>query len=336
MYRFCLLFLFLIPGCGPTQAQEILEGTIYSARDSSVVVGASIYYDGTNLGVSSNMDGKFTIKKEEGISAPLVISSLGYQTIALTNYKSYINKNLKIFLAESTESLGEVFLETDPWSRKKKLAIFKREFLGNTKESLQCRIMNEDAIQLVYVPSEDILLAFAEAPLKITNRFLGYEVNYNLQNFRIEFSTGESGFRLTQLVFYEGYSYFRELRKNVSKKFLKNRAQTYIGSSLHFMRSLASEELRENGFRIFYNKFEVPPYQYFHIQPKEQLTQIEVLKEELAILFNNLDQSLIVAKGTFIIDQWGNHSPPANVIFGGEMGHSRISKTLPLNFIPEK
>jgi hypothetical protein len=336
MFRYCLLFFTLIPDCGNAQTLEILEGTIYSGKDSTVVVGASIYFDGTNLGVSSNIDGKFSIKKGEGIAAPLVISSLGFQTIALHEFKAYINKSLKIYLAESTESLEAVFLETDPWSRKKKLAIFKRKFLGNTKETLQCKIINEDDIQLVYVPSKDILLAYAQVPLKITNRFLGYEVNYNLQNFKINFSTGESGFRLTRLVYYEGYSYFKELRKKPSKKIMSNREETYMGSSLHFMRSLADKKLSENGFRIFFDKFEVPPYQYFNIKPTGQATQIEVLRDELSILFNDLDQSLLATKGNFIIDQWGNHYPPANVIFGGEMSHSRISRTLPLNFMPEK
>ncbi len=238
-------------------------------------------------------------------------------------------------MAESTESLKEVFLETDPWSRKKKLAIFKREFLGNSKESLQCKIKNEDDIQLVYVPSKNILLAYAEVPLKIINRFLGYEVNYNLQNFRIDFSTGESGLRFSRIVYYEGYSYFKELRKKPSKKIMSNRAKTYRGSSLHFMRSLANKKLRENGFRIFFDKFEVPPYQYFNIKPTNQATQIEVLRDELSILFNDLDQSLLATKGNFIIDQWGNHYPPVNVIFGGEMSHSRMSRTLPLNFTTE-
>ncbi len=102
------------------------------------------------------------------------------------------------------------------------------------------------------------------------------------------------------------------------------------------MRSLANKKLHENGFRIFHEKFEVAPYQYFNIQPVGQVTTVDVLKEEISILYNNFYQSLLAAAGTFEIDQWGNHSPPAYVIFGGEMGHSRISRTLPLNFKAEK
>jgi hypothetical protein len=78
-----------------------------------------------------------------------------------------------IFLEESRETLGEVHLETDPWSRQKKLEIFKREFLGNTPMARQCRIKNEDKIRLRYIPSTETLVAYADEPIKIINKYLG-------------------------------------------------------------------------------------------------------------------------------------------------------------------
>lgn len=327
--------LFMILSCAVSNGQDLLQGKIYSAKDSTAIIGASIYFDGTNLGVSSDPDGNFEIRKNEGITATLIISSLGFQTKAVPNFNGRDPKNLKIYLAESTESLGEVFLETDPWSRKKKLNIFRREFLGNTPEALQCKIKNEEVLQLVYVPSKDILLAYADEPIEVVNRYLGFKVMYNLANFRVEFSTGDSGFRLTSLVYYEGYNFFQELKKKPRRKHLKNRSKTFHGSSLHFMRSLSAQQLSENKFQIFHNRFEVPPYKFFDLKTENNLTEIKMLTDELSILYKDIYQSMIVAEGTFYIDQWGNHTPPVNVIFGGEMGHSRLAKTLPLNYQPE-
>ncbi len=334
--RSFIFALFTILLSAGIQGQNVLQGTILSAKDSSAIAGASVYFDGTNLGDSSGPQGNFILRKAEGISSTLIISSLGYQTKVITSLDSFDTRNLKVYLTESTEFLEEVFLETDPWSRKKKLGIFKREFLGNTPEALQCKIKNEEVLQLVYVPSSDILLAYADEPLEVVNRYLGYEVKYNLENFRVEFSTGESGLHLPSLIYYEGYSFFQELKKKPRKKHLKNRTKTFHGSSLHFMRSLSAQQLSENKFQIFHNRFEIPPYRFFEISSENDLTRIKILTDELNILYNDIYQSVLVADDIFYIDQWGNHTPPVNVMFGGEMGHTRLAKTLPLNYNPEK
>lgn len=323
---FLLSFSYTIAG-----AQTYLSGQIFSAKDSTTLGGSSIYFDGTSIGVSADLDGKFRIKKDEGTTSHLIISSIGYHTRIITDHAGLEGKLLKIYLTESTEQLDEVYLEEDTWSRKKKLDYFRREFLGNTIEATKCRIKNEEAIRLIYVPSKDMLLAHAEEPIKVVNRHLGYEVDYNLENFKIEFSTGESGLRLVKLVYYEGYSFFEETSPLPKKKILRNREKAYKGSSLHFMRALSKKALRENGFKIFHEKFEVPPYEHIKVA-QGPLTEVVFITEQLSILYNNFDQSLIRADGKFYIDQWGNHTPPVMVLFGGDMGISRIARTLPVNF----
>ena len=43
-----------------------------------------------------------------------------------------------ILLKPSIESLDEVFLETDPWSREKKLRYFREWFLGSDYQEKKC------------------------------------------------------------------------------------------------------------------------------------------------------------------------------------------------------
>ncbi len=328
---FCFAILF-ITCLSLGYSQETIQGIVYNTKDSTGIAGASVYFDGTNIGVSTDLDGKFKITKNNGITSPLIISSLGFKTLVAPNIEFKTGATLKIYLKENTETLEEVFIETDPWTRKRKLGIFRREFLGNTYDAALTKIQNEEAIKLRYIPSKKIMVAYAEEPLVIINKHLGYKVRYNLENFKVEFSTGTSGLTLVHLVYYEGYLFFDELRKKPSKKQLKNREKTYQGSSLHFMRSLAYKKLHENEFRIFHEKFEVPPYKFFQIDNEGELTSIRILEKQLSILYKGIDQSLIVAQEVFHIDQWGNHSPPTNVIFGGEMGNSRIARTLPTNY----
>lgn len=320
---------FLLCGIS-TYGQTQLKGQVLSAVDSLPLPGASVYFDGTSLGVSTREDGTFQISANSNISSVLIIQALGFKTYFVQNPTA--SKELgRIFLMESQESLDEVHLETDPWSRQKKMEIFRREFLGKDKAALQCRITNEEVIKLRYIPSSQTLVAYADAPLKIVNRFLGYKVTYNLTDFKAEFSTA-TGLRHTTLVYYEGFSLFTEIKKKPSKRFLKNREATFKGSSLHFMRSLASSELSENGFRIFHKGFEVPPYAQFRITDHGEIKEVELLQEKLTIVFEPLVQSAIHSEGKFYIDVHGNYTPPQNVLFSGEMSKARTSGLLPLNY----
>ena len=330
IYNMKILLAWLICSCS-LQAQIPISGKVMSASDSLPIPGTSIYYDGTSIGVSSDLDGNFSIKTESKISSVLIINALGYQTRFFPN--PIESKELGIvFLEESQEFLEEVHLETDPWSREKKLRIFRREFLGNTPLALQSKIENEEVLSLRYIPSTETLVAFADKPLKITNKYLGFKLTYTLTDFKAEFDSA-SGLQLTRLVYYEGYSFFEELRRKPTRRFLKNREKTYKGSSLHFMRALGSQQLAEQEFRIFHKGWEVLPYSYFEITPGVDNTKVELLEDKLTIVYGPLIQSSIQTEGKFSIDQNGNFTPPQNVLFSGEMSKSRIAEMLPLDYI---
>jgi hypothetical protein len=123
---------------------------VRSAVDSSAIVSASIYFDESTIGSIINKNGYFTIKITTATTNPLVISSLGYETLILEPSTLKKDQKFVFYLTESTEQLGAVLLETDPWSRNKKLTEFKKEFLGKTKNAERCTILNEEVLQLRY------------------------------------------------------------------------------------------------------------------------------------------------------------------------------------------
>ena len=67
---------------GTVHSQNKISGTVLSAEDSTAIIGASIYFDGTSIGVSSNQDGDFDISFMDNNSA-LIITSLGYEALVL-------------------------------------------------------------------------------------------------------------------------------------------------------------------------------------------------------------------------------------------------------------
>lgn len=313
-------------------SQEIVSGTVYSAKDSTRLAGVSVYFDGTSIGTVTNEQGIFRIEAFHSAEPLLVISFIGYKTKLLVPPSSGSKELPPVYLVEKQEELPEVLVENDPWSRERKLNIFRREFLGSSSDPGSLRIKNEEVLRLRYIPSVDMLVAQGTEPLILINRHLGYEVRYDLKTFEVQFQMSPGGLRLVHMVFYEGLSFFEELRKNPRKKFLKNRDLAYKGSSLHFMRSLKDGNLQENDFKIFHDKFEVPPYRYFDLQQKDDLRQVKLLTDKLVILYRDLIQSSLQATAPFYIDSFGNHAPPSVVVFGGDMGEKRIGELLPLDY----
>ncbi|MCC4211153.1 carboxypeptidase-like regulatory domain-containing protein [Leeuwenhoekiella parthenopeia] len=313
-------------------AQDRLSGYVYSAQDSTALADVSIYFDGTTLGTITNKDGHYSIAIQPGVKSALVISMLGYNPVYINNYQN-ISELPVVYLTESTEQLGEVFLETDPWSREHKMREFKREFLGGTEVSKNVKILNEEVIKLHYSASKKRLVAWATKPIQIENKYLGYVIDYELQDFYIDYEKSlKSDLNLVYMVYYAGTSFFRELKPKVPRRFKKHRDEAFEGSTLHFMRSLANQKLGEHGFRIFHKSFEVAPYQFFKLQQGEENIHVEQTAEQLSILFDNDQQSSITAKVPFQIDKFGNHFPPSGIIIGGAMGRRRLAMMLPQNY----
>ncbi len=324
----CVLLLMT---AATVNSQNRISGTVLSAEDSTAIIGASIYFDGTSIGVSSNQDGDFDISFMDNNSA-LIITSLGYEALVLD--ASEILKNpvdSKYYLPFKREELETVYLETDPWSRSRKLRHFRKEFLGRNYAIYNCKIINEDAIKLRYSPSEKTMKATAIEPLIIHNEYLGYAISYRLADFELGFQMN-GGLLLPYSTYFAGSAYFQPLEKKISRKVLRNRDRSYYGSSLHFMRSLYKHKLEENNFAIYYKRFQVPTYKFFNISEEGKSQKIELLTDELSILYDKTEQSAIVSKNAFTIDQFGNPSPPEAILLKGIMSEKRISELLPLDY----
>lgn len=326
-----LVFIFLLLSIS-LRAQKTYTGQILSAKDSTALQGVSIYFDGTSLGTTSNEKGFFKIQNTASNISPLIFRSIGYTTRTVPNISVFEDDNFPIvFLEESIDQLETVVLETDPWTREHKLRVFRREFLGKTEAATKSKIINEEVIKLKYSPSKGELIAFANEPIIIENKYLGYIIEYELMDFTVKYSTGSSGLQLVDFTFYEGSSFFKELKKKPKRRFLKHREEAFKGSLLQFMRALANKKLAEHNFRIFHERFEVPSYKYFDIQPKEDFTLIKMLTKELSILYED-QQSAIIYKNPFYIDEFGNFTPTRAFSISGFMGQSRIANLLPSNY----
>lgn len=314
---------------------QTINGNLFDKENNEPLIGASVYIDGTTIGTISDFEGYFELDLKETKNTQLIVSFLGYETKIFQINSTEIPK--KIHLKTNQNQLDVVTIEPDNWSRERKLRIFKSEFLGKSDITKHCKIINEKDITIIYKASNNTLIAYADKPIIIKNKFLGYEIYYNLEDFEIEFSYDIMGLVHPHKIYFTGTSFFSELNKKAKKKITNNRIKVYKGSLTHFMRALSNFELTENDFGIYYKRLPVSPYKYFTINKKDSETEVKILKEKLSVLYNQFDQSSIQfseGHNYFMIDNLGNHSPPNSLIFRGDFGKKRVSNMLPLNYSP--
>ncbi|TYB78528.1 carboxypeptidase-like regulatory domain-containing protein [Bizionia myxarmorum] len=320
-----------------TYSQEI-SGVIFDSNTNQPIEGASVYFDNTTVGTISNEEGLFNIQKPTAVSSPLVISFLGYKKQVISDYSG--NEKLSILLVEDISALNEVYLVSkDSWSRERKMKDFKAYFLGSTRNALSCKILNEDAIRLHFIESQNKLVATASVPLIIMNENLKYQIQYDLQDFEIDYNYQmELDYYYASSVYYAGTMFYTS--QSNSRKYIRHRIKAYKGSVLHFMRSLLKEELKANKFILLFNGQEVQAENFISVSNTDNPSMFQVqLHEPLTVVSeNDIEKNSVVTSNEtyFYLDRNGNHMPADALIFKGYFGDNRVGDALPLDYWPEE
>ena len=221
-------------------SQIQIEGKVIS-NTNEPLEGASVYFNNTTIGTITNSKGKFNLKIKEG-SYTLVISFLGFKTQQLLINSEQKLQQITIKLEEDNNMLNEVVIKKIVYDEnwKYNLARFKQAFLGRTKLANECKIVNEKDLYFEYNHKTNTLSAHSKKPLRIKHLGLGYIINYDLIDFTLQ----------NYQLFFSGYAKYENLKNSIKKKWKRNRLEAYNGSQMHFLRSLASKRLKEDGFIV--------------------------------------------------------------------------------------
>ena len=320
-------------------AQNI-TGTVTDSKSGQPIESAAIYFDNTTIGTTTDEKGRFSIPISPQIKSPLIISFLGYKDVIISQYSK--DQYLNISMKEAIDHLDEVFISYDDGlTRRQKLRVFRREFLGQSKFGSSCRILNEKDILLKYDKKNSKLYASASKPIKVENKKLKYLVNYDLIDFEVTFSyvkPEENKFDVYAMYF-TGTTFYKDISGRKTTKSNKLRKEVYHGSIQHFMRALYDEDIEAEGYRIYKKGAIVKTWDYISIDPVEgsEIKQVTI-NVPINIIFKNdleLTSKLQVTNKTFFIDKYGNYSPVEEVLFSGKMGTQRIGDALPSDYKPE-
>lgn len=321
-YIFCFLFY------GSLYAQSV-SGIVYDGVTKEPLLGASVYFEGTTIGGITNEQGKFSLYTEITSTSQLVVTYLGYTDVVLN---ASGKKPLTIYLLPKEESLDEVVVTATPlFTREQMLIAFRAQFLGRTKAGQSCKILNEDALRLRYNASKKQLIVSSNEILRVKNPYLGYEIRFRLYDCKISyFRKSLSPFDVQQS-YYAGTSFFIDEKKDV-RRYKKRRQEVYEGSSLHFMRTVATEKWDEEDFTIYKKGLPAYPKTHFIVSDTLGIKKVQ-LTDPVAILYDKKKRSDIRAKYThYTIDGFGNFYPPDALVFSGLMGQQRLGDALPLDY----
>ena len=259
-FTYLLMFACALPLA--TRAQLTIKGRILNQADTKPVANASVFLSNASVGNKTADNGTFLLGDVKPGKYDLVISIVGFDT-----YKQVVtveNSNIvlpDILIFPKTFALKAVTIKpkTDP-NRDYYYEIFKKEFLGESDLAKECKILNPEVLDFEYNDVKKVLTASSVDFLVIENHGLGYKLRYLLTNF-----TKNNSDEYQQSLHYEGSSFFENLEGTAAQKraWDRHRQEAYEGSPKHFLRAALSNQLDEQGFRVFqytiYQNPERPP-----------------------------------------------------------------------------
>jgi hypothetical protein len=248
-----LLALLTVSRLSAQSPGVTLSGSVRDSATGKPIPGVSVFLNSTSKGTVTHDDGTFVLYGIPPGRYQLIISAIGYATLAAEITTRHLPPSLKITLHTQASELAAVTVEPylkNGWKKWGKL--FWDNFIGTTPNAADCKILNKDALRFRYYLKSRKLTVSAVEPLIIVNKALGYNLEYRLESFSFDWNTN--------IISYYGYPFFREMPTDDSgrqQKWESNRRYAYLGSMMHFMRSLYQGHLQQDGF-IIEHEIQVP------------------------------------------------------------------------------
>jgi len=242
MLKILALLLLLIPGV--CLAQIKITGKVINTADQKPIANASVFLNNAIVGDKTADDGTFTLSNVKPGQYTFIVTAIGFETHSVTLMAGAANIVLAdMSLAPKTIMLQEVSIRPDP-NRQRNYDDFKRLLLGTSENAAQCKILNPDVVDVDFDPKTMILSASSNDDfIEFENNALGYLIRYKLTKFSYD---------AKGVFYYEGISVFQEMKGSNSqqRKWEKRRQAAYLGSSMHFLRSVITVQTDNEGFKV--------------------------------------------------------------------------------------
>lgn len=360
--RIYLIALLLF--CGSLHAQLLISGDVYDEAEKKPLEGAYVYIDGTTISASTDEKGHFRIAVAHKYNAPLIISYMGFETLRVEDPFQYVGRSIKVYMRMEATELDEVVITNKSlFTRAQMLKVFRQQFLGVTKAGESCRIENENDIYLYYDGQKHMLKAKCSKPIRIVNKYLKYNIFFNLAEFEVQYSRNSLDFFSMKQSFYAGSTSYTDVSKKGSAD--KKRKEAYLGSVTHLMHTIRNNDWDAQKFTLYVDKLPANPADYFTVSDTAGLTTVKINTRALEAnlpkvvakptlgklpeqpdytkvpvsILRNLDtrkqSGMNFQTDTFYIDENGLYQPIGALMFFGYMGSLKVGDMLPVDYVYE-
>lgn len=214
-YGYIILLLLL----GFSLNAQQVTGYVYD-KAGDPLPGAMVYLDGTTFSANTDNEGYFVLNTGTRNTGTLVASFLGFVTARVDNPFEY-GKPIKIVLEENAVEIQEVVIDAKTtFTRKQMLKAFREHFIGKSSVASSCKIENEDDIKLYYNSNTYTLHAEAKKPLRIKNKQLEYDVQFDLVAFDVQYRSKTLDMAKTKGSFLRGQRFLKTFLKTA--RLIKN------------------------------------------------------------------------------------------------------------------
>jgi hypothetical protein len=252
-------------------AQPSIKGKVVSAESNQPIAGASVFISNTSRGTVTNTTGEFSLNDIPAGTHELVVSFVGFETFVKSFNPNELPMNINIKMKLKVKELEGVTVapfEKDGWAKWGR--VFMENFIGTTGNADNCKIINYKTIRFRFSKKDNILTAVAAEPLIIQNKSLGYSIQYQLEDFEINYKENSMA--------YYGYPLFEEM-KGGKKKWKLARQKAYLGSVNHFIRCVYDNSLAKEGFDVKRLR-KVPNYEKERVKTIYKVIQKNVLDKK--------------------------------------------------------
>ena len=359
-----LFFCFVVE----SNAQGItVTGQVRDSSTGTPLQFANVFVNNTTINTVTDKEGKYSLSGISPGTYELVVSYVGYFTLNRKIELQSANNPILDFSLEPKEDDLEEIDVTSRMDKKwgKQLKRFEKVFIGNPQDSIAgaAKIINPWVLDFGEGKTSGgprYFYATAQEPIQIENTALGYQIIYDL----LDFKQTRNGF------YYLGLSRFEEMEpssKDIAELWHKNRQRVFFGSTRHLLKTMIEKDTISKEYQVY----EVNPFPSKHERTnvffRELGNSLELVPiDSIAISTKIPGRNLLVSdamleahhiKGTalnnfyrdvkfpiswltfkndtLVIDPNGVPLDPAQLILAGHMAEDRMGRFLPLDFQPD-
>lgn len=354
------LLIFFSVAAVSQQKQFSILGKVIDSATGQPLAGASALLQNTTYGTISNADGNFFLRLPNG-GYELLVSYTGYEKFNQRISNSFATEDTMIIqLVKQDQSMSEVAVvsSNEVENGLERFGnFFSEHFIGTSPNAEKTKIENPEVLRFFYTKNNkrNRLKVTAREPLLVINDELGYRIRYQLDSFSYDYRSDISQ--------YTGAAFFEEIdtTEEVKATYIKNRARTYLGSRLHFMRTLYDQTVQQEGFiveqlegslnkpsaKLITDLYDSTIYSAdsslvevgwngrYRVSYKKVFPDKRFLQQYKLPSNTKVQVTVIDADGGFIIEENGYFYEQYDVVNAGYWAWKKLSELLPYDYVYE-